>query len=204
MRAALAIAGGRRVARHRAGIATANATAAGRATSRRDPLRAFALVRLAEAEGFEPPTRLRALAFKVQLSGPPEEVLAAQPSRAVQARSRRPGLVAVMVAVASAVAVPGTARPRRWARAISSTWRSPITPRAGGNPPTQRDHLQQTTKSTLPRTTLPGLPLARDVIALREVVEMARPLLPQPRRNWSALPAISETCPPGEGMSTSV
>lgn len=60
------------------------------------------------------------------------------------------------------------------ASAISSTWRSPITPRVEGNP------------TSITARTLPGLPSARGVIALWEVVEMARPHLGD--------------LPPGEGM----
>jgi len=85
------------------------------------------------------------------------------------------------------------------ARAISSTWRSPIMPRAGGNVPAMASvYSGRPLLASLPRTTLPGLPPARGVIALREVVGMARPLLPSSNRHRPARPAISETCPSGE------
>ena len=49
------------------------------------------------------------------------------------------------------------------------------------------------------RTTLPGLPSERDVIALREVVGMPHRSAPPSLRTRRPPPAIPETCPPGEG-----
>lgn len=87
-------------------------------------------------------------------------------------------------------------------RAISSTWRSPITPRAGGNgPPNSAVHSGRPFLASLVRTTLPGLPPARGVIALREVVVMARPPPRHSNRRPPAVSPISETCPPGEGYA---
>ena len=74
--------------------------------------------------------------------------------------------------------------------AISSTWRSPITRRPEGNPP------------AIPDVSMPGLPSGRRVIALWEVDEIARTrTLPPHYRHRPALPTISETCPPGEGIA---
>lgn len=88
------------------------------------------------------------------------------------------------------------------ARAISSTWRSPITPRAGGN-----RSAYSTTYSRRPGVgrrcnpaTSSGLPPGLGVIALREVVEMARTTASHDRTaaDHGVVP-ISETCLPGEG-----
>lgn len=87
-------------------------------------------------------------------------------------------------------------------RAISSTWRSPITSRSGGNLPARLDHLRRDAPGLgVGRTpsTCPGLPPGRGVIVLREVVEMARPPPTTTEPQVPPLPSISETCPPGEG-----
>src|SRR4051794_25771637 len=68
-----------------------------------------------------------------------------------------------------------------------------------GQRPARLDSPQWTPVLGVPaRTTLPGLPPARGVIALREVVEMAGPLLHPPWLHWPTPPAISETSPSGE------
>ena len=43
---------------------------------------------------------------------------------------------------------------------------------------------------------MPGLPSGRSVIALWEVVEMARTRSPAPQQSWPCFAALSETCRP--------
>jgi hypothetical protein len=64
---------------------------------------------------------------------------------------------------------------RSASRAISSTWRSPITPQAGGNLAHRRvSTVDARWLASLRGTPTPGLPPARGVIALWEVVRPSR------------------------------